>query len=66
MAAQPAPDAPPTSADAADRHAERPERLAEAAGLSVNLGGNRVIGGIDLAIAAGERVGLLGANGSGK
>ncbi|MDR1186385.1 MAG: ATP-binding cassette domain-containing protein [Bifidobacteriaceae bacterium] len=40
--------------------------LAEARSLSVNLGGNRILSGIDLTVAAGDRVGILGANGSGK
>jgi zinc/manganese transport system ATP-binding protein len=35
-------------------------------GISVALGGRRVLDGVDLAIEGGELVGVLGANGSGK
>jgi iron complex transport system ATP-binding protein len=38
----------------------------ELQGLSVDLGGRRIVSDIDLAVAGGEFAGLLGPNGSGK
>ncbi|RJO70707.1 ABC transporter ATP-binding protein [Nocardia panacis] len=41
-------------------------RLLEVTGLRVRLGGRIVLDGIDIGIDAGERVGVIGASGSGK
>ena len=38
----------------------------EAHGVAVELGGRRVLNGVDFALGAGELVGLIGPNGSGK
>lgn len=38
----------------------------EAHGIAVELGGRRVLNGVDFALGAGELVGLIGPNGSGK
>ena len=38
----------------------------EIRGLRIVIGGTPIIGGVDLSIADGERVGLIGASGSGK
>jgi iron complex transport system ATP-binding protein len=40
--------------------------LLEAHGLQVSIGGRSIIRGIDVALRAGEVLGLIGANGSGK
>ncbi len=40
--------------------------LLEARGLAVEVGGRRVVAGLDLAVAAGERLAILGRNGAGK
>ncbi len=42
------------------------ERLLHVAGVSVDLGGRRVLDGVDLDVAEGEVVALLGRNGAGK
>jgi Fe-S cluster assembly ATP-binding protein len=44
----------------------RPAALLELTGLSLTLGGRRVLDGIDLAVCEGELHALLGANGAGK
>ncbi|UNK46076.1 ABC transporter ATP-binding protein [Arthrobacter sulfonylureivorans] len=44
----------------------RAEPLIEAVGLSAGYHGNPIINDIDLAVHAGEMVGLFGANGAGK
>ena len=40
--------------------------LLEVTGLSKRFGGFVALDGIDLAVAEGERIGLIGPNGSGK
>jgi iron complex transport system ATP-binding protein len=40
--------------------------ILETKGLTVSIGGQRVCGGLDLALAAGERLAILGRNGAGK
>ena len=42
------------------------ELVLSARGLRKSFGGRAAVDGVDLAVAAGERVGLLGANGAGK
>lgn len=42
------------------------KNLVEARGLSVELGGNRIIDGIDFEMEAGDKLGIFGPNGSGK
>ncbi len=44
----------------------RTRRLLAARGLDVSRGGRRVVGGLDLVITPGTRIGLIGPNGSGK
>jgi ATP-binding cassette subfamily F protein uup len=44
----------------------RTRRLLVARGVEKSVGGRRLIGGLDLAITPGTRVGIIGPNGSGK
>jgi ATP-binding cassette subfamily F protein uup len=44
----------------------RTKRLLEARGLAKSYGGRRVLAGVDVALAPGTRLGVLGSNGSGK
>ena len=44
----------------------RTRRLVVARGVTKSLGGRRLIGGLDLVITPGTRVGVIGPNGSGK
>ncbi len=45
---------------------EGPALALSVRGLSVDLGGRRVLGGIDMDVGRGERVALIGPNGAGK
>ncbi len=56
----------PLRADEAVLPAPRDTPLIEARGLVKQLGGQRVVDGVDLVCHAGEVVGLLGPNGAGK
>jgi ATP-binding cassette, subfamily F, member 3 len=47
-------------------HARGGERVVELGGVSVALGGRRVLGGVDLTVLRGERIGVVGDNGAGK
>ncbi len=47
-----------------DRHGAEP--LLRATGVTKRFGGFQALGGVDLTVAAGEIVGLIGPNGSGK
>jgi branched-chain amino acid transport system ATP-binding protein len=52
--------------EAAPREAAMPDALLSVAGLAAGYGGTQVLRGIDLDVAAGEIVAVLGANGAGK
>jgi ATP-binding cassette subfamily F protein 3 len=47
-------------------HARGGERVVELGGVSLALGGRRVLGGVDLTVLRGERIGVVGDNGAGK
>jgi ATP-binding cassette subfamily F protein 3 len=47
-------------------HARGGERVVELGGVSVSLGGRPVLGGVDLTVLRGERIGVVGDNGAGK
>jgi ATP-binding cassette, subfamily F, member 3 len=47
-------------------HARGGERVVELTGVGVELGGNPILAGVDLAVLRGERVGVVGENGAGK
>ncbi len=53
------------SAERAERHAETGELLLEAADITVNLNGRRIVDGVSVSVHAGEVVGLAGLEGSG-
>jgi ATP-binding cassette subfamily F protein 3 len=47
-------------------HARGGERVVELGGVGVSLGGRPVLGGVDLTVLRGERIGVVGDNGAGK
>jgi ATP-binding cassette subfamily F protein 3 len=47
-------------------HARGGERVVELSGVGVSLGGRPVLSGVDLTVLRGERIGVVGDNGSGK
>jgi ATP-binding cassette, subfamily F, member 3 len=47
-------------------HARGGERVVELGGVGVSLGGRSVLGGVDLTVLRGERIGVVGDNGAGK
>ncbi|RQS21361.1 ABC transporter ATP-binding protein [Burkholderia sp. Bp8998] len=54
----------PTSGGVSGKHAQQP--VISACGLGIQFGGLKVVDGVDLSIASGERRLLLGPNGAGK
>ncbi len=60
------PEAPPPPPSAGPLPARHPPARLEIADLTRQFGGVRAVDGIDLAVAPGESVGVIGANGSGK
>jgi ATP-binding cassette, subfamily F, member 3 len=47
-------------------HTRGGERVVELSGAGVELGGNPILGGVDVSVLRGERVGVVGENGAGK
>jgi ATP-binding cassette subfamily F protein 3 len=47
-------------------HVRGGERIVELDDVSVTLGGHAILGGVDLTVLRGERVGVVGENGAGK
>jgi ATP-binding cassette subfamily F protein 3 len=47
-------------------HARGGERVVELVGAGIALGGHAILGGVDLTVLRGERVGVVGDNGAGK